>query len=114
MAKKTMNLGMWAFFVGIVLAIVSGFFVLSWVPIVLFVLGLIVGFLNVTKKEMTSYLVAIIALLLVANSSVIALQVILGSSAAAVITSMLINFNAFVAASGLIVAIRSIVELGRN
>lgn len=115
MAKKTTsNWGKWAFFIGLVLAIVSGFLVLSWIPVVLFILGLAVGFLNISNKEITQYLVAIIALLLVANSSVLAMQALLGNAAAVVITRMLINFNAFVAASGLVVAIRAIVALGKN
>ncbi len=113
MAKNMMNWGKWAFIAGIVLAIASGFLAASWVPVVLFVLGIVVGFLNVTAKEMTQYLVAIVALLLVANSILILAQVI-DNTIMGVVGRILVNFNAFVAASGLVVAIRSIVALGKN
>jgi len=59
------KIGFWAFIVGLILAIVAGLFWESeqWVMIVLIILGLIVGFLNITAKEIMLFLVATIALM---------------------------------------------------
>jgi hypothetical protein len=59
------KIGFWAFIIGLILAVVAGLF---WednnaVIIILLVLGLIVGFLNITAKEIMLFLVATIALM---------------------------------------------------
>ena len=67
--SKTVQLvGSWAFLVGIVIAIVAGFWDLN--PVVtaaLVVLGMIVGILNVTGKETTPFLLATVSLVIVAD-----------------------------------------------
>jgi hypothetical protein len=62
-------IGFWAFIVGLILAVIFGIFApqTEWVIIVLVILGLIVGFLNITAKEITLFLVATIALIVVGN-----------------------------------------------
>jgi len=73
MAKETdllAKVGSWAFIIGVVVALIVGVF--SGVgnavtTSVLIVLGLIVGFLNVTGRETTPFLLAAVALVLVAN-----------------------------------------------
>ncbi len=59
------KIGFWAFIIGLILCVVAGF---AWannngVVIALLVLGLIIGFLNVTAKETMLFLVATIALM---------------------------------------------------
>jgi hypothetical protein len=62
-------IGFWAFIVGLALALVGGIFfpANTIIIIVLIILGLIVGFLNITTKEITLFLVATIALVVVGN-----------------------------------------------
>ena len=58
MAKKGKGLGWWAFAVGLVLAVIFGYsgnVGLSWL---LVLLGLVVGFLNISEKEATTFLIA--------------------------------------------------------
>ncbi len=57
--------GFWAFIIGVVLAIVGGLVAPqnAIIIIILVIIGLIIGFLNVTAKEVTLFLVATIALL---------------------------------------------------
>ena len=57
-------LGFLAFIVGFILAIVAGLFFpgQAWVYYVLVVLGLIIGLLNISDKEVMLFLVAAIAL----------------------------------------------------
>ncbi len=70
MARKS-NLTNWAFLIGALISILVGIGAASgaayasnkWIPVILVVLGLLVGLVNVTSKEMTGFLVAAIALL---------------------------------------------------
>ena len=61
------KIGFWAFIIGLILCVVGGF-VSSWasnsaIIIILVILGLIVGFLNITAKETSLFLLAAIALM---------------------------------------------------
>jgi len=60
-------IGFWAFIVGLILSIVGGIIAPqnSVIVLILVILGLIVGFLNITAKEITLFLVATIALVVV-------------------------------------------------
>ena len=93
-------IGRWALLIGIILAIIAGFAEIPSVAIVLFVLGLIVGFLNIKERESAPFLIAVIALLVIGLSG---LQ--LGKATPTVI-SVLNNFVAFVSAAGLVVALK--------
>ena len=78
MAKGKTNIlsmvGFWAFIVGLIIAVVVGILaalgivgasIMPAIIIVLIILGLIVGFLNITAKEILLFLVATIALIVV-------------------------------------------------
>lgn len=106
------NVGKWAFIAGIILAVLAGFFAIPNLAVVLLILGLVVGFLNVSKEEVQSYLIAVIALLLIGAGSLQALDA-LGVNLAGWAETVFANFLTFVAASGLVVAIKSITDLGR-
>jgi len=72
MAKKAGNmLGAWAFLAGVIIAIIVSFLGVpttqgTW-AIVLIVIGLIVGLLNVGGKEMTTFLLASVSLVIVSS-----------------------------------------------
>lgn len=107
------NIGKWAFLIGILLAVLAGFWVIPGLAIILVILGLIVGFLNITAAEVETYLVAVIALLVIGTAGLQALSSAGElSGAVQVVQTMLRNFISFVAASGLIVAIRVALSLG--
>ncbi|MEM4756063.1 MAG: hypothetical protein QW594_02930 [Candidatus Woesearchaeota archaeon] len=113
MKDKTSTLGKWAFVVGLVIAILTGFLEIIWFPAVLFFMGLAVGFFNVSEKEVPLYLAAVVTMI-VSSFSLNTLSVMLGASGTQIVTSILSNFNAFVAASGLVVAIKTVIKLGRS
>jgi hypothetical protein len=56
-----------AFIIGLVIAVIIGALGISteWWLLALVILGLIVGFLNITEKEVSNFLIAAIALILV-------------------------------------------------
>ncbi len=62
------SLGAWAFLIGIILAVGLGIFsqgsIANWAAFTLAAIGIIVGFLNVTDKEVTPFLMAGVSLLL--------------------------------------------------
>ncbi len=72
MAKAKGNLlGAWAFLAGVIIAIIVSFLGVSvtsgiW-AIILVVIGLIVGLLNVGGKEMTTFLLAAVSLVIVSS-----------------------------------------------
>jgi hypothetical protein len=99
------QIGRWSFLAGIILALLSGFITMPFLSIVLFILGLAVGFLNIQEKESHSYLVSVIALLVI---GVAGLQL---GEVTPRITVILTRFIAFVSAAGLVVAVRQIIAL---
>jgi len=101
------RIGRWAFLGGLALAILAGFVAVPYLAVLLFVLGLIVGFLNIKEKESTRFLVAVITLLLV---GVVSLEF---GNLTPVITPVLNSFIAFVSAAGLVVAIKQVLATGQ-
>lgn len=104
------KVGHWAFVLGVLLALLAGFGGADLVPqfsVVLFVLGLIVGFLNVTEKESTSFLVAVVALLLIGVSG---LQL---GTLNDLVSAIVQNLIAFVSAAGLVVALKQVLTFAK-
>ena len=63
------SFGSWAFLIGIVLAVIFGFIgsLSNTIIITLFAIGIIVGLLNVTDKEVTPFLMAGAVLVIVSS-----------------------------------------------
>ena len=107
-------IGKWAFLIGIIIAVLAGFVTgyATTFALVLFLLGLIVGFLNISEKESTHFLIAAIALLTGGIASISAISM-LGVSIDYVNT-IIGNFVAFVSAAALVVAIKAIFETSKK
>ena len=107
------KLGKWAFVIGIIIAIAAGFFAIPKLAIILFVLGLIVGLLNITGEEAVSYLIAVIALLIIGIATAEGFS-FLGVAFSDKILTILGNFIAFIAPSGLVVAIKVVLSMAKT
>lgn len=107
-------IGKWAFLIGMIIAVIAGFITgyATTFALALFVLGLVVGFLNISKKESTHFLIAAIALLTGGIASINALS-ILGISISYV-SAIIGNFVAFISAAALVVAIKAIFETSKK
>ncbi len=112
MPKGKSNLvGAWAFLIGIILAVIFAFFDVStlwWIGWVMFVLGLIIGFLNITDSEAQPFLMAGVVLVIVAS---------LGSSAftsLAYIPALLMNILALFVPATIVVAIKSVFAMAHD
>lgn len=104
------EIGKWAFIIGLIIVLIASFIsgYATAVLLILFILGLVVGFLNISEKDHVKFLVAIIALLTLGVGSISALSVI--DVASTYLNAILSNFIAFISAAALVVAIKSIVE----
>ncbi len=103
------TLGKWAFIIGIILAVIAAFVTqVPWIYWILAVLGLIVGFLNITVEETKGFLLAAIGLILSAT----AVQGIplIGQ----MVTRVMGNIVAFIAAALLVVALKALFETAKD
>ena len=114
------KLGQWAFIGGVIIAIIVGIFasnLTSWagnLTLLLVVLGLIVGFLNVTEKETTPFLVAAAALMLTATSVDTLNQIDLGMSLGKYLAGIVSQIAVFVAPAAVVVALKAISSLASD
>ncbi len=106
------QLGRWAFVIGLIIAILLGFVTFNYASLILVILGLIVGFLNVTEKEASKFLIAVIALIAVGIAGLQALSVL--GSLYIWVQTVLTSFVIFVAAAGVVVAIKALFETGKG
>ena len=96
------RIGRWALLFGLILSVLPAFVPIKSLPVILYILGLVVGFLHITDKESTSFLVAVVALIVIGVTTIQ-----LGSFTYLVI-SILNNLIGFLSAAGLIVALKQI------
>jgi ATP synthase protein I len=103
------KIGKITFIVGLVLALLAGLLIhFEWIMWVLALLGLIVGFLNVTKEETRSFLLAAIGLMLAATS--VQVLPLVGD----LITQIMSNLVCFIAPAVLVVALKSLFETAKD
>ena len=108
-------IGKWAFVVGIIIAILAAFITtvgISTVLLILFILGLIVGALNIDKKNTTEFLVSVIVLILAGSLGSLAVGQL--TTVIGYIQTILGNFTVFVAAAALVVALKAIIVTSKK
>jgi len=107
-------IGKWAFLVGLVVAVIASFLTgyETAVALVLFLLGLLVGFLNISEKDSNKFLLGTIALLTggIASMSAISMMGVVTTY----LGTILASFVAFVSAAALVVAIKVVFETGKD
>jgi len=108
------NIGKWSFLLGVLLSILSAFTVsvvsASTMIYILFVLGLLVGFLNVTRKNSVTFLMGVLVLLAIGVGGIGALSTFNVIGVYGYLVTMLGSFIAFVGAAGLVVAVKAILD----
>ncbi len=109
---KKAEIGHWSFLIGIVLAILAGLMGTLYqetIAMTLIVLGVIIGVLNISEKEVTDFLVASIALLLTGAAGLEELPAI-----GILIGPIVTNIATLVAPAVVIVSLKAIYELGKK
>jgi len=111
---KLEEFGKWAFLIGIILSIASAFTTKQIAPatmtLFLFIAGLLVGFLNVTRKNSMSFLMGVLVLVMIGIGGISALANISWLGIYARLASMFGSFLTFVGSAGLIIAIRVVLD----
>jgi hypothetical protein len=104
-------IGFWAFIVGLVLAVVCGIVAPQnpIIVIILVILGLIVGFLNITAKETMLFLVATIALIVVGG----VFEPIKVMDIGKILNSMLSYVAVLMAPAAVVAAIKALWAVGK-
>ncbi|MBW2972463.1 hypothetical protein KY359_05495 [Candidatus Woesearchaeota archaeon] len=115
--KKGFNMvqkvGSWAFIIGLIIAIIAGFWPLGTVmTTILIIMGLIVGFLNVTGKETNSFLFS--ALVLVVMSSMGGQLLSEIQFVGPMLQNMFSAMMLFIIPASVIVALKAIYALAEN
>lgn len=105
------KIGHWAFLIGVVLAVLAGLVPQLQTPNVTWLLvglGLIVGLLNITHKEVQEFLIASVALIIAADAAgdIIALGLVMAT--------ILGNVISFVFPAALVVALKAIWNLAQQ
>lgn len=111
---KTQEVGKWAFLSGIVISLLSTFLTnlvtTSTIVLVLFALGLLVGFVNVDRKNSVTFLMGTLVLLVLGVGGIGALSEVRLFGLYNYLVTALGSFIAFVGAAGLVVGIRAILD----
>jgi hypothetical protein len=106
---NTATIGKWAFILGLVIAVLAGlFFQPSWAIWVLAILGVIVGFLNVTVEDTRGFLLAAIALTL--SATALNTIPIVGMAFSLILPFVV----AFVAGAMIVVALKELFQTARK
>ncbi len=103
------TIGKWAFILGLVIAVLAGlFFQPTWAIWVLAILGVIVGFLNITAEDTRGFLLASIALTL--SATALNTIPVIGT-----VFSLVLPFVvAFVAGAMIVVALKELFQTART
>jgi|SRR3989338_2649107 len=117
------RVGEWAFIVGIFIAIIIGLFsgnlrgvspnIEGGLVLLLVIAGLVVGFLNVTDKESTAFLVATAALLITGTAEN-QLKLISFMGIGDAFAGVVKQIGVFVAPAAIIVALKSLHSLAKD
>jgi len=106
---NAVRIGKWAFVVGLVIAVLAGlFFQPAWAVWVLAILGVIVGFLNVTAEDTRGFLLAAIALTL--SATALNTLPVVGTAFSLVLPYVV----AFVAGATIVVALKELFQTARG
>ena len=102
-------LGRWAFLIGVVLAVIFGFFSAgTWLSWVLVVLGLVVGLVNINDKEVGAFLTAGTVMVLMGYFGGQTLSSVL------YLSSVFTNILTLFVPATIVVAVKSVLALARS
>lgn len=119
MADTMKTVGVWAFIIGVILAIIVGVLTSSMsaymglISTIMIVLGLIVGILNITDKEITSFVIAAIGLA-IGSITIANLGPVLGGTIGEMVRTAFTVFGVFVAGAVFIPALKTVFKLAKD
>ncbi len=110
MADK--STGEWLYLASIAIAVLAGLAAgvgasNQWVPVLLVVLGIVVGFMNISEKEANAFLVASIALIVASTAAFMSLDTAI-RPLGTILDAVVKNVAIFVAPAAVIAAVRAV------
>lgn len=99
------QIGGWSFIAGVAIAVIAAFIAVPYGALLLVVLGLVVGFLNVKDKDISSFLIATIALLVAGATSQNLSSI---PQAGTYLASILSSIQAFVAPAAIVAGLKAV------
>ena len=115
---KENMIGAWAFFVGVVLAIIIGVFQaglnaqIDWVYAILAILGIFIGLMNTGDKDIDKFLIASVSLVIVSYMGQSALKV--ASAVGLIIGTILLALLVMVIPATIIVAVKAVFSTSKS
>ena len=113
------QVGHYSFILGVGLCTAAGIIaalldvVNSWVVLALLILGVIVGILNIQAKEVTEFLVAVIALLLAGTANVLVLNTVV-NPLGTILSAVLTYIKIFVTPAAVVVGLKAVKQLAER
>lgn len=106
----------YAFFAGVILALLFGLFgAFNKITIlILVILGVIVGFMNLSAKQVIEFLVATIALIVASGAANLVFLDQLYAPLGTTLVNMLAGIKVFVAPAAIVVSLKAIKTLAEN
>lgn len=108
MDLNSLKAGHWAFLVGLVLAVIAPFFNIPYFSTILFILGLVIGFVNIKERESDSFLIAVIALITIGVGGIQLLAL------TAPVAAILANLIVLLSPAALVVGVKQVFTIGRS
>jgi hypothetical protein len=109
------QIGPWSFIAGLILALVFAFVPpAGWVVIVLGILGLAVGLLNITDKEIQGFLLASVAFVVSSTSLVVIVNGLGLNQSASYVSQFLTNVATLMASAAAVVAIIALYKMAKD
>ncbi len=102
-----LKIGHWAFIIGLLITVLSPFINIPFTATLLFILGLVVGFLNINERETNNFLLAVVALVLIGVGGI---QLIALTDPLVLIFQ---NLIAIASAAALVVSVKTVLTVGR-
>ncbi|MEK6916578.1 MAG: hypothetical protein AABW92_02440 [Nanoarchaeota archaeon] len=118
--KNTMNkVGVWSFMVGVVLALIAGVLAsnlsgyMGLISTAMVVLGLVVGALNISEKEVTGFIIAAVGLA-TGSIAIANLGVLLGGSLGGMLETSFRVFGVFIAGAVFVPALKAVYKISKD
>lgn len=115
-ANKMPAIGAWAYLAGLVISVLAAFVYNPWIPLVLGILGLVVGLLNISESEVQHFLIAGIAFLLSVTSLALIVAQFgtkLGFDVSSV-AGIFGNLAVFIAPAVAVVALKAVYDISKD
>ena len=115
MSDWKQQIGPWSFVAGLILALIFAFVqAQAWVAVVLGIIGLAVGLLNITDKEIQGFLLAAVAFVVSASSLVEVVNGVSTGTLAGYVSQFLTNVATLMSPAAAVVAIIALYKMAKD